>query len=123
MPKYISQLHTAITQRYRNALEALQSQSAAATSMLEQKMAKKVQDRAALSQAQAAMKQFETEVQSIWAFVRSGRTRKTIPELTMTDLEPLIENAAAEQTAAEEEPEEERPTLPATTPLPKKVRR
>ena len=78
--------------RFEKALEALQAQSACATAMLTKKPTSKDKpaDRERLKSAQKLMAECEPETGLIWRFVMSGQAGKTIPDLTMADLEPLI---------------------------------
>lgn len=76
--------------RLTAALAALQSQGNAAETMLHQLLAGKKQDRRLLKPAHVAMREFKPEVDLIMAYVRSGNTTKTVPELTAADLERLV---------------------------------
>jgi len=81
-----------IRRRFQKALDALQAQSSAATSMLDDKIAQRPQNRTPLKSAQQRMVEYQSETGRIWNFVVSGAARKTLPELTLADLEPLIDN-------------------------------
>lgn len=95
-PELMNTPQKTIKERFENALSALQAQSSAAAAMLPgPKQAKDAQNRAQLKTAQARMRECEPETGRIWKFVMSGAAGKTLPELTIDDLAPLMGAANA----------------------------
>ncbi|WP_415907121.1 hypothetical protein [Oleiharenicola sp. Vm1] len=77
-------------QRLAAALAALQAQAAAATELLSIRGKCPGHIRARLGSSQMRVSRYPEESRRIWDLLSSGRTRKTLRELTLADVKRLL---------------------------------